>query len=72
MRRVPQATMKFFDQARLTQAWLAHDQYQLALALPGALPSPHQHRDLFLATDQRREMALPRAASATTRPHEPE
>jgi hypothetical protein len=72
MRRVPQATMKFFDQARLTQAWLAHDQYQLPLALPRPLPAPHQHGDFLIATDERREMALARATSATARPYKPE
>ena len=64
--------MKFFDQARLTQAWLAHDQYQLAIALPRPLPAPHQHGDFFFTTDERREMALACAASATARPYKPE
>jgi hypothetical protein len=31
VRRVPQSTMTFFDQARFTQAWLADDQRQLAV-----------------------------------------
>jgi hypothetical protein len=37
-----------------------------------SLPAPHQHGDFFFTTDQWREMALPCAASAPTRPHEPE
>ena len=44
----------------ISQSWLAHDHHQLTVALPRALPAPHQHRDLFLATHQGREMALPR------------
>ena len=64
--------MKFFDQARLTQARLAHDQYQVALALPRPLPAPHQHCDFLIAPDKRREMALARAASASARPYKPE
>ena len=64
--------MKFLDQARLAQSRLADDQHQLAVALPRALPAPQQHRDFLLAPDERRQMALPRAASAAARPHEPE
>jgi hypothetical protein len=62
--------MKFFHQARLTQAWLAHDQYQLTVALPRSFPAPHQHGGFFFATDERREMALPRAAPATAGSYE--
>src|SRR5262249_40807290 len=40
-------------------------------ALPRPLPAPHQQRDLFLATHQRREMTLSRAAPATARPDQP-
>ena len=72
MRRVAQPRLKFLDQPRLAQARLANDQHQLPVALPRPLPAPHQHGDFLVATDQRREMALPRAASATARPHEPE
>ena len=64
--------MKFLDQARLAESRLADDQHQLAVALPRPLPAPHQHGDFLVATDERREMALPRAASAAARPHEPE
>ena len=48
------------------------DQHQLAVALPRSLPAPHQHRDFLVATDQRREMALPGTASAAARPHQSE
>ena len=64
--------MKFFNQAGFTQSRLAHDQHQLALALPCPLPAAHQHGDFLLATDERREMALPGAAAAAARPHQSE
>jgi hypothetical protein len=64
--------MEFLNEPRLADPRLADDQHQLAVALPRPLPAPHQHRDLFLATNQRREMSWPRAASAPARPHEPE
>ena len=51
---------------------LADDQHQLAVALPRPLPAPHQHGDFLVATDERREMALPGAASAAARPDDPE
>ena len=72
VRRVGEPGMKFFDQARFAQARLADDHHQLAVALPRPLPAPHQHRDFFVAADQRREIALRRPASAAARPHEPE
>ena len=72
VRRVAQSGMKFLDQAGFTQSRLADDQHQLALALPRPLPAPHQHGDFLVATDERREMALPGTASAAARPHEPE
>src|SRR5262249_35223035 len=63
--------MKLLDQTRLAQSRLADDQHQLAVALPRALPAPRQYGDFFLAPDERREMTLPRAASAAARPHDP-
>src|SRR5215470_11498276 len=60
MRRLAQPGMKFLDQARFTYSGLANNQHQLPLALPRALPPPHQRGDLFLATNQGREMALSR------------
>ena len=64
--------MKFLDQAGFAESRLADDQHQLPVALPRPLPAPHQHGDFLVAADQRREMALPRAASAAARSHEPE
>ena len=72
VRSVAQPGMKFLDQARLAEPRLADDQHQLPVALPRPLPAPHQHGDFLVATHERREMALPRAASAAARPHEPE
>ena len=72
MRRLSQSGMKLLGQTRLPQARLADDQHQLPITLPRPLPAPHQQADFFLATDERREMALCGAASATARPHEPE
>ena len=72
VRRLAQPGVKFLDQARFAQAGLADDQHQLPVALPRPLPAPHQHGDFLVAADERREMALPRAASAAARPHEPE
>jgi hypothetical protein len=43
--------MKLLDQARLAQSRLAHDQYQLPVALPRSLPAPHEQGDFFFATD---------------------
>ena len=63
--------MEFLDQAGFSQSRLAHDDHQLTVALPRSLPAPHQHRDLFLATYQRREMALPCAASGAACPNDP-
>jgi hypothetical protein len=64
--------MKFLNQARFAYSGLANNQHQLPLALPHAFPAPHEHGNLFLATDQGCEMALPSAASAAARPHQPE
>src|SRR5215467_4753525 len=64
--------MKFFDQARFTQAWLADDQHQLALALPRTLPAPHQYGDFLIATHKRGQMTLPGAAPAAARTDKPE
>jgi hypothetical protein len=33
--------------------------------LPCPLPAPHQHRDLLVATDERRQMALARPGQRT-------
>ena len=46
--------------------------HQLAVALPRPLPAPQQHRHFVVAADQRRELALSGAASATARAHKPE
>src|SRR6476660_5418453 len=72
VRHLAQSEMEFLNEPRLADPRLADDQHQLAIAPPRPLPAPHQHRDLFLATHQRREMALSGAAPATARPHEPE
>src|SRR6476661_9907011 len=60
------------DQPRFTQSRFAHDQHQLPIAVPRAFPAPHQHGDFLVTADERREMALTGAASATARPNEPE
>jgi hypothetical protein len=59
--------MEFLNEPRLADPRLADDQHQLAIALPGSLPAPHQHRDFFLTPDQWREVALSRPASAAAR-----
>ena len=64
--------MKLLDQPRLAQPRLTNDQHQLAVALPCPLPAPHQHGDLLVATDERREMALPCAASTAAGANDPE
>jgi hypothetical protein len=64
--------MKFVNQARLSQTGLAGDHHQLTVALPRPIPAPHQQGDFFVATDKRREMALPRATACTACPDEPE
>jgi hypothetical protein len=64
--------MKFLDQARFSQSRLAHYYHQLPLALPRPIPAPHQHGDFLVAADKRREMALPSAAPAAARAHDPE
>ena len=63
--------MEFLDQPRLAEARLADDLHELPLAGPRALPAPQQHRDLFVAADQRRQRALPGAPSAAARAHDP-
>ena len=70
VRYIAQSGMKLLDQARLTEARLADDRYQLPVALPRALPAPHQHGHFLVATHERGEMALPRAASAAACPNE--
>src|SRR5262249_8272800 len=71
VRRLAQPGMKFLDQAGFTYSGLANNQHQLPLASTRALPASNQHGNLFLATDQGREMALPRAASAAACPNDP-
>jgi hypothetical protein len=68
MRCVAKANAQFLDEPRFAETGLAHDQHQLPIALAHSFPAPHLYRDLFLATDQWREMALARAASAAARP----
>ena len=63
--------MKLLDQARLTKARFADNRYQLPVALPRSLPAAHQHGDFLVATNERRQMALPRSASAATGPDYP-
>ena len=72
MRGVAQPRLEFLHQPRLAQARLANDQHQLPVAPPRTLPAPQQHGELLVTTDQRRETALPRAASDTARPHQAE
>src|SRR4029077_14671573 len=72
MRCFAEPGMKFLDQARLAQARLAHDEYQLPIAAPSALPAPHEYRYFLIATDKRRQMPLPRVAAASAGPHQPE
>src|SRR5262249_4842782 len=72
VRHLTQPGMEFFDQAGFFQSPLPPPHHPPTLPLPRPLPAPHQHGDLFLATAERREMALCGAASATARPHEPE
>jgi hypothetical protein len=64
VRRVGKPGVKFFNQARFAQARLADDHDQLAVALPRPFPAPQQHRHFVVAADQRREIALRRAAAA--------
>src|SRR6516165_2724876 len=64
--------MKFLDQARLAEPRLAHDEHQLPITKPSAVPAPHKYRYFLVATDKRREMALACATSATARPYQPE
>src|SRR5262249_25202234 len=69
--RLAQPRMEFLYEPRLAQSRLADDQHQLAVALPRPLPAPPQHGDFLITTRQRRETALPGAASAAARPHDP-
>ena len=66
MRHLAQPGVKFLDHAGFT-----HAQHQLPFALPRSLPAPQQHGNFFFAADERREMPLPRAASAAARTHNP-
>src|SRR5262249_26575736 len=72
MRRFAKPGMKFLDQARLAQPWLAHDEYQLPVAVPSARPAPHEYRYFLITPDKWRQMALPRSAAASAGPHQPE
>jgi hypothetical protein len=72
VRYIAQPGTKLLDQARLTKAWFADNHYQLPVALPRALPAPHQHAEFFFAAYEQRQMALSDAASAATRPDDPE
>jgi hypothetical protein len=65
MRRLAQSALKFLNQPRLAEPRLANDQYQLPIALACSLPAPHQYGDLFVATDEWREMATPSTAAVT-------
>jgi hypothetical protein len=65
-----QSGMKFIDQPRLAEAGFADNQHQLTVALSCALPAPHQHDDLVVATDQRCQMALADAPAAPARPND--
>src|SRR5262245_48710705 len=69
VRSVAQPSVKFLNEPRLTDPRLADDQHQLAVALPRPLPAPRQHGDLFLAADERREIALSRTPAAAARPY---
>src|ERR1700722_10043648 len=62
--------MEFLDQARLAQPRLTNDKHKLPFAAPSALPAPHEYRYFLIATDERRQMPLPRAAPATAGPHQ--
>jgi hypothetical protein len=64
--------MKFFDQAGFTEPRFAQDERQLPVALPCPLPTAHQHCDFLFTTDERRQMALRRAASTSARTNHPE
>src|SRR6516164_9390385 len=64
VRGIAQPRMEFLNEPRLADPRLADDEHQLAVALPRSLPAPHQHGDFLVATHQRRQMALPCAASA--------
>jgi hypothetical protein len=55
---------------RLAESRLADNHRQLSVTLPRSFPPAHQHGDFFLATDERREVALPRAASAAACPNQ--
>ena len=72
VRHLAQPGMKLINQAGLSQPRLADNQHQLPVALPRPLPASHQHGDLLVASDKRRQIALSGAAPATACPHEPE
>ncbi len=67
---VGETGVKLLDQARFAQARLAGDHHQLAVALPHPFPAPQQQRHFVVAAEERREIALPGAASATAGAHE--
>jgi hypothetical protein len=51
---------------------LADNHHKLPIALPRPIPAPHQHGDLLVAPNERRELALAGAASAAARADDPE
>jgi hypothetical protein len=72
VRHIAQPDAEFLDQAGLAESRLADDQHQLSVACPRPVPAPHQHRHFVVTADERRELALPRVASAAARPQEAE
>src|SRR5262245_41080667 len=69
VRSVAQPSVKFLNEPRLADPRLADDQHQLAITLPRPLPAPRHHGDLFLAADERREIALSRTPAPAARPY---
>src|SRR5262245_11596249 len=53
MRRIPDQFMEALYQARFADAWLAHDQYRLALTLHGMLPAIRKQVQLIFTPDKR-------------------
>ncbi len=58
----------FLDDARLADAGLAELDHDLALALLGLLPAPHQQRNLLLAVDERGQPRAHRGGEAGLHP----
>ena len=58
VRRFRKLGVELLDQPRLAQARFTDNLDKLALALACALPAPEQHRDLVVATDERRQRSL--------------